>query len=319
VARRKKRPARRTVERPEVAAVPKRTWVLLAVLTVSAAAAAAVVVALARGEDDGTESAIRDLVATTDPRPGHIHGLGVNPADGSLFIATHAGTYRVPRGSREAQPVGESRQDTMGFTVVGSNRFLGSGHPDPRAMREENLPPNLGLIESRDGGRTWVPVSLVGEADFHVLRARGVYVYGFDATSGRLLASADGGRTWSRRATAEPLIDLVLHPQRPSQLVAATPGGLTTSPNGGRSWRALGNRFGLLAWPVAARLLLVDTAGQVFESRDAGRRWRPQGNVGGQPAAFVAESAEQLYVALHDGTVKRSRDGGASWEVRLGP
>jgi hypothetical protein len=49
-----------------------------------------------------------------------------------------------------------------------------------------------------------------------------------------------------------------------------------------------------------------------------GKRWRRIGEVGGQPAAFEAE-AEFLYVALHDGTIKRSRDGGRTWVVRSRP
>ena len=30
-------------------------------------------------------------VPAADPGPVHVHGLGVNPADGALFIATHTG------------------------------------------------------------------------------------------------------------------------------------------------------------------------------------------------------------------------------------
>lgn len=69
-------------------------------------------------------------VAFGDPGPMHVHGLGVNPADDALFIATHTGLYRVEKGKRKAQRVGNRYQDTMGFTIVGPNRFLGSGHPD---------------------------------------------------------------------------------------------------------------------------------------------------------------------------------------------
>src|SRR5687767_322438 len=88
-----------------------------------------------------------------DPGPVHVHGLGVNPADRALFIATHTGMFRVPEGERRAKRVADRYQDTMGFTVVGPDRFLGSGHPDGR----EKLPPFLGLIESRDAGETWKP------------------------------------------------------------------------------------------------------------------------------------------------------------------
>lgn len=319
MAKKKKRPTPRRVERPQPRGIPKRGWLLVALLALSGAVIAAAVVAVARDGDDGNGSAVADLLAPTDPGPVHVHGLGINPADRALFIATHTGMYHVPQAAQQPARVGDSRQDTMGFTIVGPNRFLGSGHPDPKAMSEQNLPPNLGLIESTDGGKTWTPISLLGEADFHVLRSRGRRVYGFDATNGRLLVSDDRGRTWSERPIPGPLLDLAVHPQRPEHVVAATARGLIASADGARSWRELGNRVGLLAWPAATRLLLVDGAGEVHGSRDFGKRWRSIGDIGGQPAAFVAESADELYVALHDGTVQRSANGGAAWAVRSTP
>jgi hypothetical protein len=319
MAKKKKRPTQHRVQQPQPRAAPRRNWFLVALLALSGAVIAVTVVALTRGGDDGDGTAISDLLAPTDPGPVHVHGLGINPADKALFIATHTGTYRVPSNAEQAARVGDSRQDTMGFTIVGPNRFLGSGHPDPEAMREQHLPPNLGLIESTDGGRTWTPVSLLGQADFHVLRSDGKRVYGFDSTNGRLLVSQDRGRTWSQRPIPGPLIDLAIHPQRPSHVVAATERGLISSANDGRTWRRLGGNLGLLGWPTPSRLLLVDGAGQVHASRDSGRRWSAVGDIGGQPAAFLAQTAQELYVALHDGTVKQSRDGGRSWPLRSAP
>jgi hypothetical protein len=58
-------------------------------------------------------------VPAADPGPIHVHGLGVNPADGSLFIATHTGLFRVAKESRKAKRVGDRYQDTMGFSVIG--------------------------------------------------------------------------------------------------------------------------------------------------------------------------------------------------------
>jgi hypothetical protein len=277
------------------------------------------VAALTRDDSDDGGGAVPNLLEPTDPGPIHVHGLGINPADGALFIATHTGTYRVAPREHEAARAGNSRQDTMGFSVVGPNRFLGSGHPDPVAMREQGLPPHLGLIESTDAGRTWTSVSLLGEADFHILRSHGRRVYGFDSTNGRLLASDDGGTTWRQRPIPGPLIDLATYPQRPSHLVAVTERGLIASTDAGRSWRALGGGIGLLAWPTPDRLLLVDGAGGVHVSQNQGKRWRPKGDIGGQPAAFLAQTTNELYVALHDGTVKRSADGGESWEIRSAP
>ena len=249
-----------------------------------------------------------------DPGPVHVHGLGIDPADGSLFIATHTGLFRVAPGKRKAERVGDRRQDTMGFSVAGPGRLLGSGHPDLR----DDLPPLLGLIESTDGGRTWEPLSLLGETDFHVLRAARSHVYGFDSTSGQLYVSADRGRTWKTRVPPEPLLDLVVHPDRPTSVLAAA-SVLYRSDDAGQTWSAVGGEPALLAWPAAKTLYRVVGSGEVSASDDAGANWRPLGSIGGQPAAFIAVSPQELYAALHDGTIKVSRDGGRSWSIRSRP
>ena len=96
----------------------------------------------------------KDTPATTPPvdedtSVGHIHGLGVDPADDSLYVATHFGLFHVDESGRPSR-VADRYQDTMAFTVVGPGHFLGSGHPDLR----EDLPAHLGLIESTDAGET---------------------------------------------------------------------------------------------------------------------------------------------------------------------
>ena len=253
--------------------------------------------------DDG------DRAAAEDPGLVHVHGLGVNPADRALYIATHTGLWRLRRGAREPERVGESRQDTMGFTIAGPDHFLGSGHPDN--LRE---PPLLGLIESKDRGRDWDPISLLGEADFHVLRAVGSRVYGYDVTNGRLMVSTDGGRAWTERRPP-PVIDLAPNPANPMQVIASTEQGLLVSRDSGERWSRLGNGIGLLAWPASKALYLVDGAGDVHRSSDRGRRWTRVGQVGGQPAALIATSKQELYAAVHEGGIVRSRDGGRTWQA----
>lgn len=297
----------------------RRTWILITLVALTGAAVALVVAALNRSDGEPGGNGVPDLLAPADPGPLHVHGLGINPADEALFIATHTGMYRLPPDANRAERVGESRQDTMGFTIIGPDRFLGSGHPDPQAMRMQGLPPNLGLIESADGGRTWTSISLLGEADFHVLRSRGSRVYAFDSTGARFLVSRDRGRSWSPRPVPGALIDLAVSPQRLSHMVAATDRGLFESADDGRSWRGLRGKVGLLAWPASTSLLLVDGSGQVHASRTFGRSWTAVGGPSGQPAAFLAETPQSLYLALHDGTVQHSADGGRSWTVRSTP
>jgi len=249
----------------------------------------------------------------------HVHGLGINPADGALFIATHTGLYRSGEGESKSTRVGDIRQDTMGFTVIDENRYLGSGHPDLRT----DLPPLLGLIESTDQGRSWEPISLLGEADFHVLRSAGERVYGYDASNDRLLASQDAGRNWNERERPAPLVDLAVDPADSLHVVAAGASdlvqGLYESVDGGKSWERIGDPVGYLMWPDSDQLFLVDGNGDVFSSRDSGRSFERRGSIGGQPAALLGQAADELYVALHDGTIKRSTDGGATWTIRSTP
>jgi photosystem II stability/assembly factor-like uncharacterized protein len=259
-------------------------------------------------------------VAFTDPGPIHVHGLGINAADGSLFIATHTGLFRVGKHSQKAVRIADRYQDTMGFSIVGPNRFLGSGHPD---ARDRKLPPLLGLIESTDAGQTWQPISLLGEADFHVLRSADKHVYGYDASNDRLLASTDKGHTWKELEKPGQVIDLAADPIDPSRLVTTAVGGaeqgLFVSQNAGASWKRLNAAVGLVAWPAEEMLYLVDGRGMVLISEDGGRSLKARSEIGGEPAALLATGKGELYVALHDGTIKHSTDGGETWSVRSRP
>jgi hypothetical protein len=263
-------------------------------------------------------------IATDDPGPVHVHGLGLNPEDGALFIATHTGLYRIEEGEISAKRVGEKYQDTMGFTIAGPDLFLGSGHPDARDL-QNGTPPLLGLIRSKDAGRTWTPVSLSGEADFHVLRYLGKRVYGYDATNDRLMISGDAGKTWTERQPPASIIDLAADPDDPDHIVATTAGelpgaqGLQDSGDGGATWTKLGDPVGLLVWPSAQRLYLVDARGFVSVSADGGKSFNIVGDIGGEPAAFMAVDGRELYVALHDGTIKVSHDAGETWSLRSTP
>ena len=225
------------------------------------------------GGDGGPGGRVDDGPVVVDGGAGHVHGLGVDPADETLVIATHSGMFRAAPGQRQARRIGDRRQDTMGFTVVGPRRYLGSGHPDLR----DDLPPLLGLIRSDDAGRSWKPVSLLGEVDFHVLRARGRRIYGVDAQTGALLASVDGGRRWQRRTPPGPLLDLAIDPQDPERIVAAAEDGLHVSADGGRRWRLLSpEATGLLAW--GEDLVLLDADGGVHSSGDDGKVVEAGGN-----------------------------------------
>jgi len=292
-------------------------------LTLGARSAAAVVAALfvgagggASDEEAAPEQFTGAPLEAQDPRPQHVHGLGFDGKRGILYIATHTGMFELLPDAEKARRIGDSYQDTMGFTLVSPEFFLGSGHPD---LRDE-LPSHLGLIRSTDRGRSWDPVSLLGKADFHVLRAQGKTVYGFDARSERLLASTNSGRSWKTSAPPEALIDLAVDPENPRHLLASGNRVLYESQDSGRTWKAVAiGLAGHLAWPAPGRAYLADLAGSILIAPRASGRWRLRGTLGTPAAALLAVDEQTLFAALNDGTIVRSGDGGATWKVRAAP
>jgi sortilin (neurotensin receptor 3) len=263
-------------------------------------------------DSSGENEPVFTGLPAADSGPIHVHGLGIDPADGSLYIATHTGLWRVAAEEKKAHRVTDRRQDTMGFTIAASDRFLGSGHPD---LRESRVP-RLGLIESRDQGRTWDRISLFGKADFHILRVAGPIVYGFDSGTEKLFVSRDAGETWAKHKPPQPLIDLVFEPSDPRHVVASSESRLYQSRDAGATWQRLDGQPGYLAWPATNALLRIGARGDVWRSAGPAAAWNFVGLLGGEPAALLAISKRELYAALHDGTIKQSSDGGASWRVR---
>ncbi len=78
--------------------------------------AAAMIGLAACGGDDPPLSGSADQGAPAEEGPAleHIHGLGINPADKRLFIATHNGLFSAVDGETTPKQVGTSNQDIMG-------------------------------------------------------------------------------------------------------------------------------------------------------------------------------------------------------------
>lgn len=263
--------------------------------------------------DGGEQSADGTGLVRADPPTGHVHAIGVDPADGSVVLAAHTGLFRAARGATRATRWGTERRDVMGFTVAGPRAYVGSGHPDPRSGE----PPSVGFIRSADAGRTWTTVSLGGEADLHVLEVAGPRVYAYDALSARFLASTDTGRTW-RRTVLPPVLDVAVDPTDPETVVASAEDGLLRSLDGGRTWRPVDDTPpSHLVW-TAGGLLRLGTDGTVRQAKELGQRAAEVGELPVPPAAATA-SGDVLLVAADDGSVVRSADGGRTWARHLAP
>jgi hypothetical protein len=272
----------------------------------------AAVAAFTADEPSAADGAL-PLAEFADPGVVHVHGLGVDPQDDAVYAATHMGLFRIPEDG-QAVRVANRYQDTMGFEVLGPGRFLGSGHPD---FREDDTP-LLGLIESRDAGRTWTPLSLRGEADFHAIEARHGQVYAYDSTSETFMVSANG--EWDRRSELV-VLDFAVSPEDAELVLATTEAGLQRSTDGGRSWTSPPEapELAVMSWDETDEIVGVAADGAVHASIDGGRTWSPRGDVGGVPEAITPahiDGAAFIFVAVADRGILESSDGGRTFQVR---
>lgn len=264
-------------------------------------------------------------VATPAP-PGSganafIGSIAVDPADGTLFLGTGLGLFRVD-GKKQKRVVGElSTPDGSGrlssnlvVRFKGPGELLASGHPEGAG----SLPENLGLIRSRDGGRTWEPISELGESDFHILQASGDRVLGVRAEETDIQISSDGGRSFDARTPPATPVDVVADPEAPSRLVMSTEQGIFTSSDEGRSWRQReAGAAAQLTWADA--VYRADPGGLIKASADGGQTWEDRGTVDSSVNELAADEDGALYASVAGGEVMRSSDGGATWRryVRL--
>ncbi|MEV5086917.1 F510_1955 family glycosylhydrolase [Streptomyces griseoincarnatus] len=279
-----------------------------AATAITAALLTAVLAACSSNTDTSPDTASGE--GSGDLTVSHVHGLGIDPADGRLYVATHDGVIAVADDGT-AQRVGDTA-DYMGFTVIGPKTFLGSGHPAEGSGDHGNR----GLIQSTDSGKTWKTLSLGGTTDFHSLEYAHNTVYGYDSTRGLLRVSADR-TSWDDRAELAAL-DIAVSPKDRDVVLATTQDGVAASTDGGRKFRAgAGQVLAFLSWPAADALYGVDLAGGLHRSTDGGTSWQKTGTVpGGQPQALTAVDAKRVLVATQDG-VYESRDGGRTFTRRL--
>ena len=116
----------------------------------------------------------------------------------------------------------------------------------------------------------------------------------------------------------EALVALAIDPDDAERIIASGEKGLFLSSDAGRTWRPTEGPAGLLAWTKDG-LTVVDREGSAHRASEPGEAMPSVGDVGGPAAALDNGPDGELYVALHDGTIKRSGDGGRNWSVRSKP
>ncbi len=275
-------------------------------------------------------------LASAQPEPvevHHIHGLSFDRREpAALLVATHTGLVRIQPGGNP-EWVGAGRFDLMGFTASPADpgTLYASGHPDLVTYRREGHG-NLGLLVSRDGGRTWEGVALKGQTDFHALTYspdRGGELFGW-SVAGQTGLHRISTKTWApERLPAQGLKDvlaLAASHGLPSRLLAGTQAGLLLSQDRGVTWRPLAGIprdvpvTAVTYSPAEKRRVyaFVARAGYgLMRSDDDGGTWRPTKLAAkpNEPVIAIAPGpGGKVAVATTAAFVAVSDDGGRSWK-----
>jgi hypothetical protein len=258
-------------------------------------------------------------------RETHVHGLAFDPGSPDrLLIATHHGLHALDLASMTTTPVGDSRNDFMGFTAHPAlpGPLYASGHPQGGG--------NMGVIVSEDGGQSWTALSdgVGGPVDFHVMevsRADPDVLYG--AYAGMFQTSRDGGRTWAIVSPAPArLIDIATSARDPDTLLAATETGLLRSTDRGATW--------VQAHSAAAPVSFVDISATgdilafilgvgLVQADEAKLDWAVLSDAFGDGyllhLARDPNDPMRRYAVTGQAEMLASQDGGVTWEVVARP
>jgi photosystem II stability/assembly factor-like uncharacterized protein len=198
----------------------------------------------------------------------------------------------------------------------------------------------MGVFESEDGGDTWTK-RMAGMKEILMVVTLAIDPFRPDimyaGTSGGVYKSSDRARTWTKvhqgmispdvlsSGRALMVNTILIDPQRPDAVYAATLNGLYKTEDGARSWTRTGQDLpdqmisALALDPSWPGTLYVAGRQGVFKSIDGGRTW--QGKNAGlaslnvRSLALSPEDPKTVYLGTNGSGLYRSRDGGETWET----
>jgi photosystem II stability/assembly factor-like uncharacterized protein len=234
----------------------------------------------------------------------HIHHVKV--VENKVFVLTHEGLYELV-GKNDMKLVGKEKIDVMGFTTLGK-QLLASGHPAVGSK----MPNPIGVMKSLDGGLTWKAISLVGEVDFHFLEGAGSDLYGADSQSGKLMASADSGKTWKTLGT-NTYTDIAVSPEMPAMAIALKDSDLLLTDNAFKSTSKIKNNLKItqIEWRKSGLYALSGTS--LYKSTNSGKTWTKQSTFKGAPG--ILSASDQMMLVTVGSDIYTSKNEGKKFKI----
>lgn len=216
-------------------------------------------------------------------------------------------------GSRAA--VGDAISwSTLGTPDVHSLAF------DPADPQHLYFGHHGGLLETKDGGRSWQGTALRGADAMNVAPPAGRFFQ--IAGHNVYMETTDGGQSWKNVPNNLPGLDLhafVADPTDPSRAWAFAAGfGLFETTDKGRAWelRQPGGWGALTSFVESGKTVLVGAGSTgLGRSDDGGRTWSALGLPTGQLASLASSADGSVLYAGTSGGLSRSTDGGRTWVV----
>ncbi|MDP3727744.1 MAG: hypothetical protein Q8R35_03865 [bacterium] len=273
--------------------------------------------------------------AVTESRiPGahHVHAIAYDHA-GQLLLGTHGGLFRSVDGGRTWQKVAARGSVNAGdwMSLVADPRdrkvIFAGGH-------------DLGVIQSTDGGITWVRADNgIRGADIHGLainQRNPALLFAYSVGNG-MFRSEDGGKSWKRMddgpenpgvrslgyVAVQTSMDRSMGSDNWGLLFAGTADGLSQSFSCFCGWTETTETFRnttVYALATLHRDLTVMYAGTkdgAWKTTDAGQTWRVLGGLNGVKISAIAinpENSSELTAASEGGVVYQSGDAGERWQ-----
>lgn len=210
---------------------------------------------------------------------------------------------------------------------------------DPRNNKGLFAATTMGVFESTDGGDTWTK-RMAGMKEILMVVTLAIDPFRPDimyaGTSGGVYKSSDLARTWAKvhqgmispdvlsSGRALMVNTVLIDPQGPDTVYAATLNGLYKTVDGARSWTRIGRELpdqmiNVMALdPSSSGTLYVAGRQGLFKSTDGGGRWQAKNtgltSLNIRSLAISPSDPKSLYLGTNGSGLYRSRDGGNSWE-----
>lgn len=176
------------------------------------------------------------------------------------------------------------------------------------------------VLKSTDGGATWPAApSPGGNPDLQKVRCADAQLCILTTSNTFVVRTADGGVTYTQVTAAANQVQAVAFAS-PTRVVAAGSSGETVlSDDGGVTWRAGGGALANASGSVTARpggFAFATSTAAIALTSDGGATWRSVGipTPRGIAVATFAD-AQTGYVQDDGGTLRRTVNGGASWQI----